>query len=152
MSIKIDIHSREITRLLADDIIYTKFATVTVEQVTTQQQVETIVSNGYVETVADAQIGDYIVTNPDGERYILSPEKFASRYIATDVAGVYKATGSVKAIPNPFKTEIEITAPWGTPQFGQADCYIAVSVTDGIVNDKDRYLIEGIAFANTYRQ
>ncbi len=147
----INIHSPEFTDQFKNAPIYTKFATVEAEFVTKPQKVTTIVGDGFLETEDIAPIGSYIVTNPDGERYILQSEKFSSRY--TLLAGnLYQASGSIRAFRNVTNGDVEILAPWNAPQFGQHDCWFAISLdeSDEMIL-KDRYIIEGTAFKNTYK-
>lgn len=146
-----DVHTQKFTDLFNTAPIYTKSAIVQATLVTELQQVQTIVSEGFLETEATAAIGQYIVTNPDGERYLLSSDTFFARYEHLG-GNLYKAIGSIKAFRNPFAGDVEILAPWGEPQFGKADCYFAVALDE---NDEmitaDRYLIEGTAFQRTYK-
>ena len=149
----VDTKTSELEQLLREAHVYEKIATVTVVEIEETLTVQTIVSNGYVETIAEGHVGDFIVTNPDGEQYILPRAMFFARYEETDVVGVWKAKGFIKAIPNPYAEEIEILAPWGEPQFGEVDCFLAVTIDgpeDEVISD-DRYIIEGAAFSNTYR-
>jgi len=148
---KVDVQSPEIFALLKAAPIYTKNATVSAEKVTSPKAVTTILSSGYVETANIVQVGEWVVTNPDGEQYILSDSKFHQRYAPTELESVWKARGSIRAVKNPYNQEIEILAPWGTPQLGEKDCWIAVSLDDdGQMVEADRYIIESNAFAHTY--
>lgn len=106
----------------------------------------------FVETENVAQPGDWIVTNPDGEQYILTNENFHSRYEKTSEAGVFKAIGTIKAIQNPFHKNIEIIAPWGSPQYGDTESWLAITLKDGEPVTGDSYLIENGAFAHTYAE
>lgn len=146
-----DIHAQQFTELFNNAPIYTKSATVQAELVTEIRQVQTIVSDGFLETEASAAIGQYIVTNPDGEQYILPPETFAARYEHIE-GNLYKAVGSIRAFRNPYPEDVEILAPWGEPQFGKSDCLFAVALdAEDVMVDSDRYVIEGTAFQNTYK-
>lgn len=147
----INVQDHEFTDQFAKAPIYTKFATVEAEFVFKPQKVSTIVGDGFLETEDIAPIGSYIVTNPDGERYILSDEKFRSRYILLE-GKTYQAIGSIRAFQNTTNENVEILAPWNAPQFGQSDCWFAMSLdSDGDMVLKDRYIIEGTAFGNTYK-
>lgn len=149
--IKIDVQSQEITDALNNAQVYVKHAKVHAVQVTEETYVETIMSDGFVETKDTAKPGQFIVTNPDGEEYIRPEGQFRSRYNETDVEGVYEAVGVIRAIPNPFNDEIEIEAPWGKPQYGKSNCLIAVSITDPTEPvSKARYIIDPDAFLSTY--
>lgn len=51
----------------------------------------------------------------------------------------------MKALPNPFGEAIEILAPWGELQRGQANCWL-------VLNGDSRYLIGGAEFSSTYEE
>lgn len=55
---------------------YKKVAPVRAQQATTKTEVETTLDA----TKNTAQPSDWIVTNPGGEQYVLSPEEFQKRY------------------------------------------------------------------------
>ena len=57
-----------------------------------------------------AHAGDYIVTNPGGERYVVAAETFEKRYAALG-DGRFEATGNARVFQNPTSEPIEITAP-----------------------------------------
>jgi hypothetical protein len=96
--------------------------------------------------------GDWIMTNPGGEQYIISEKKFLGRYEATDESGVYSAKGYCRAITNPFGKPIEIMASWGSPQTGDERCLIADTCDASGKVDGEPYLIDADAFAKTYKQ
>lgn len=102
----------------------------------------------YVETVNTAKIGDYIITGPKGEKYVLGRDTFNKMYHKVSINGEtkYIAKNVVKAIENPTGREIEIDAPWGGKQLGDKDCMIVESQING-----DRYLIDKSAFEATYK-
>lgn len=151
----LDIHSDAITQAFKDKgKVYRKNALVTAEKVEVETEVVTVVGDGFVETTNTAYVGDLIVTNPDGERYILEDSKFRGRYEETDNPGVFRAKGFILAIDNPTGEDIEILAPWGAPQFGDLHCALALTLEDAedkTVGD-DRYIIERAAFLNTYEE
>ena len=92
------------------------------------------------------------MTNPSGEQYIISEQKFFSRYEATETEGVYSAKGFCRAIKNPFGEPIEIMASWGSPQTGDENCMIADTCDENGANmGGEPYLIDGAAFAKTYK-
>ena len=99
-----------------------------------------------------AKAGNWIVTNPSGEKYIISEKKFVDRYEATNVIGTYSAKGYCRAITNPFREPIEIMASWGSPQTGDERCLIADTCdADGKMGGEP-YLIDANAFAETYKK
>jgi hypothetical protein len=116
------------------------------------EDITTTLGSGKKETDNKANEGDWIVTNPSGEQYVISGKKFLARYEATAEDGVYAAKGSCRAIVNPFDEPIEIMASWGSPQTGEADCMVAdVCADDGSKQDGEPYLIDAAAFAETYK-
>jgi len=150
---KVDIQSDAVTYLLGISPLFEKTVVVEAREVFIEEEVKTIVGDGFLETTNIAKPGDFIVTNPTGEQYILGAKKFASRYEKTSVAGFYKARGRIRAVLNPYGTDIEILAPWGEPQFGDAQCLLATSVDDlDTPIGTDRYIIEAAAFVATYRK
>lgn len=125
---------------------YEKTVVVRATLVTEPRQVATILNGTFLETTVTAQVGQYVITNPGGEEYVLDAEKVRLRYehISDDL---YKARGKIKAIRNPFNDHVEILAPWGEPQFGEPSCFFAAALEgDGT----DRYIIEEEAFFVTY--
>jgi hypothetical protein len=125
-------------------------------------QVRAIVANGGEEIETNtverteaseiAKAGDYIVTNPGGERYIVSASDFTKKYEATDENGVYNAKGIVRGIMNPTGQDITITTKSGKKLLGDFDAMIVVSYnpeTDQISDDIR--LVNDDEFLETYR-
>ena len=84
-----------------------------------------------------------IVKNPDGEEYIVKPDKFASKYRATSEKGVYKPTdGPIKYVE--IDQDIAFTAPWGEEMYGVKGAVLNISSLD------DVYAIQNEAFSKTY--
>lgn len=106
----------------------------------------------YIEAENIAEVGDAIITGPEGERYSIAAANFAVLYEplrgedGAVVPGAYLPKNQIKAMPNPTGREIVIDAPWGGQQHGEADCWLAESQVTG-----DRYIIEAAAFAQVYR-
>ncbi len=115
------------------------------------EKIITTLATGSKETVNKANIGDWVVTNPSGEKYIISEKKFFSRYEKTPEGGVYAAKGFCKAISNPFNKPIEIIASWGSPQTGNEHCMIADTCDAQGNCDGEPYLIDLDAFMSTYK-
>jgi hypothetical protein len=148
----IDRKSDAIMAALATAPIFQKQGLVQAHPAAVGESIETVLASGASETTNTANEGDWIVTNPSGEKYIISEQKFKSRYEPTEVADTYKAKGSCRAIPNPFGKPIEIMASWGEPQLGDEHCMIADTCdADGSNPGGEPYLIEGAAFAETYK-
>lgn len=124
---EVDRHGKEITEALDTyGQIYKKQGEVSARQVTEETPVTTTLADGTQETTNKAMPGDWIVTNPGGEQYVLKPEKFTSRYEAKEGSdGVYNAKGYCVAVKNPFKSPITMQASWGEMQNGAADCMVA---------------------------
>ena len=89
-------------------------------------------------TVEDSMI----VKNPDGEEYILKPEKFASRYEKTE-------NGLYRPLSDPIKyiimdKDIAFMAPWGEQMFAVSGAAINIS------SENEIYAIQNEAFKSTY--
>ena len=116
------------------------------------EKIETILASGAKETVNIAKKGDWIMTNPGGERYIISETKFFNRYEPTEKDGVYQAKGYCRAIKNPFGKPIEIMASWGEKQNGDENCLFAdICDLNGENMGGEPYIIEAKAFEETYK-
>ena len=123
---------------------YQKFGTVKARLATAGERVVTTV-NGKVETTNTAKVGDYIVTGPAGEEYIIGKEKFESRYKKVS-DGVYKALGTCFAFQwkgSPFT----FTASWGERMICDKGDYLA-SVEENL---SEPYRIEKSVFTETYK-
>jgi hypothetical protein len=149
---QIDRKSPEIMSALAQAPVYKKQGQVEARPATVGEEITTTLEGGAKETVNKAGEGDWIMTNPGGEQYIISEKKFLGRYEATDKSGVYSAKGYCRAIPNPFGKPIEIMASWGSPQTGDERCLIADTCDASGKVDGEPYLIDADAFAKTYKQ
>lgn len=63
-----------------------------------------------IETVNIAKKGDYIVKNPGGEEYVLTPEKFKKNYQATPISDKADSKGYFEYKNNPEKRDVlEVT-------------------------------------------
>ena len=149
---KIDISKDEYTAKLAEAPVFAKKAIVKAVVATGGEQIKTVLANGTEETHNTANPGDAIITNPGGEQYIIPAETFAKRYEATAEESVYRAKGMARAFKNDTGAPIEITAPWGEPQFGDENCMIATVFDPDNPNEigSDRYIIGADEFAETY--
>ncbi len=89
--------------------------------------------------------GSMIVKNPDGEEYIVKPDKFASKYKETETPGVYASTDKpIKYIE--LTEDICFMAPWGEMMFGlKGACLNVTNIAEG-----DVYAIQNEAFDKTY--
>lgn len=148
---KINPKSPEIMAALARAPIFKKQVRVQARPAVEGEQIATKLANGSHETTHTAKAGAWVMTNPSGEQYIISKEKFFDRYEPTDAAGIYRARGYCRAIPNPFGKPIEIMASWGAPQTGDEHCLIADTCdANGGNMGGEPYLIDGKVFAQTY--
>jgi PGDYG protein len=151
MSIKVDCKTPTIFAALVAAPLYRKNVIVGARQVSSSEQVLTILNSGKLETTNQANPGNYIVTNPDGERYVISEPKFLQKYESIGFEDQYQSKGFCKAITNPFGDNIEIDTSWGSPQYGDSRCMIATPCDSNGENlDQDPYLIDSVAFINTY--
>lgn len=159
--VRLDLSSETVTSRLAEAPIFEKTAMVQAEQVQEEREVRTVLKDGTEETVNIAKPGDYIVTNPGGEQYVMSQENFDKRYAAYEGSGwgnepsnTYQAKGSVRAIQNPTGQPITITAPWGEEQHGDERCYVVSAYDPNKPNEVsgDRYIIGYDEFHETYGQ
>ena len=126
-------------------LIAQKTAQVKAEKVEPGTVVQTVLSNGHVETTKTAGAeGGYRVTNPTGEQYLVDTKKFESIYdLENSKDGVYTP------LPDPRKVltvdqNIAFTAPWGTPMYIKSG---GVLVHGGM---KDIYGIAPDEFEETY--
>lgn len=89
--------------------------------------------------------GSRIVENPDGEEYIVLPDKFAKKYSPTSQKGVYKPNdGPIDYIK--VEEDIAFTAPWGE------DMYAIKGAVLNITNSDDIYAIQNVAVEKTYTE
>lgn len=132
---------------------YKKVAEVRVERALRPRPVKTVLSNGRMETTNRAEKGDYIVTADTGERWVVKPDAFSRRYAPKPGAkNIYVSQGEVIAVPNPFGRPIEIVAPWGEKQAGDADCMVADEFDQATGERAGQpYLIARAEFEKTYR-
>lgn len=149
----VDRNGSEITEALDSyGQIFKKKGEVRAQQITEETAVITKLADGTVETNNTAMPGDFVVTNPGGEQYVLKSEKFNARYAAKQGAdGVYEAKGYCVAVKNPFKTPITMKASWGEMQHGTADCMVA-DVYDYETGKREGqpYIIAPKEFKDTY--
>ncbi len=149
---KVDRKASEIMQALSIAKIFKKHGEVRARVAIAGEEIITILKSGVKETMSKAVAGDWVVTNPSGEQYVISEVKFLNRYEPTGKDGVYQAKGYCRAITNPFGTPIEIMASWGEPQFGDKNCFIA-DTCDEIGGNRggEPYIIEAAVFAETYK-
>ncbi|MEI6170049.1 MAG: PGDYG domain-containing protein [Candidatus Saccharibacteria bacterium] len=125
-------------------IWYKKNVEIRAVQATAETPITTVLADGHVETTNTAKPGDFIVTNPSGEQYVIDEEKFKSKYEPiTNQAGHYKAVGTpIKAVQ--INSDVSFKAPWGEEMHMRAGDFI-VDAGNG-----DRYGIAQKEFNETY--
>ncbi len=149
---EIDRHSPEITALLeTQGVRYRKLGVVHAERAVVTTPVVTTLTDGTIETKNQAQPGDYIVTAPAGERYVVKPDTFLARYAPKPgEPGIYTALGQIIAAENPYRRPIAIMASWGERQRGAGDCMIADVFDPSEGRRGEPYLIGRAEFEKTY--
>ena len=145
----LDLQSDEFKERFLNAPLWTKKAIVDARQVTETEHLDTVLANGFLETTREVPVGHWIITNPGGEEYAVSDEKFQTRYESIG-NGKFKAKGVIRAFSNPTGENVEITAPWGEQQFGDARCYFATAVSEHFEPTKDCYIIGYDEFQDTY--
>jgi hypothetical protein len=135
-----------------DGKVYRKNGEVLARRVSVATPVETILADGCQETRNVAVPGDYVVTGPGGEHYVVKPDVFAARYERKPgTRDVYIATGEIIAVPNPLGHAIHLWASWGEVQSGSADCVIADVYDTATRKRAGRpYIIGRAEFEETY--
>jgi len=104
--------------------------------------VETII-DGKKETSNKANKGDYILTGSRGEKYVLTPEKFNSKY---DIVSDSQAkTKPVKIMAKEYQGDlVKFMADWGEEMILESGDFL-------VNNNGEYYRIEKQAFHNTYK-
>ena len=149
MTISIDLQDRFHSLVLGAATLYRKNVIIQARQVVETERVETVLANGLLETAREVPAGHWVITNPGGEEYAVSDEKFRNRYEPVG-DGHYRAKGVIRAYQNPTGEDVEITAPWGEKQFGDAGCWFAAATDADLKATTDRYIIGGAEFHDTY--
>lgn len=139
----------------AEPKFYKKYARVEAEKGVPGEKITTVMKDGHVEVsnvavkVDENGNADWIVTNPDGERYAVPHAKFIKRYeLEVGADGKHAPIGApIEVIEVP--EEITFNVPWGengspVPMTIRAGGYL------NITNLKDIYGIQKDEFENTY--
>lgn len=134
---------------------YKKYARVEAEKGVPGEKITTVMKDGHVE-VSDVVVkadengnADWIVTNPDGERYAVPHAKFIKRYeLEVGADGKHAPKGSpIEAIEVP--EEITFDVPWG-----ENGAPVPMTIKEGgylnITDLSDIYGIQKDEFTNTY--
>lgn len=125
--------------------MYAKTARIQAVQAKGGEEIQTVMKNGHVETNNTANAGDWIVTNPDGEQYIVQQAVFEKKYVAAPElgAGWFKPKG----VPQKFvqiNEDMTVRASWGEEQHLRKGAYLNIS------NPDDIYGVAEKEFHNTY--
>lgn len=148
---KINIKNPDILGALAHAPLHKKQGQVHARPAMPDEKIVTTLASGLEETTNTARVGDWIITNPAGEKYIVPKQKFSDRYESTNANGIFHAKDYIRAMKNPYNEPIEIVAPWDAPMMGDENCMIADACDANGNNMQGKpYLIEGKAFAETY--
>ena len=127
---------------------YAKFARIQAVKALGGEVIETILADGTKETTNTANAGDWIVTNPGGEKYVVDGAKFSKKYEPCPDElgeGWFKPKGGIQKFLK-LREDVQFICSWGEEQFIAAGGF--VNVTD--LND-----IYGIAeteFNSTYKE
>ena len=137
----VDLNSTEYNDALENSKWYKKSVEIKARQAISQEKVKTELDA----TKNIAEPGDWIVTNPGGEQYVIKPEKFAKLYEKKEnEPGIFVSKGvPVRAIRT--EKNITFTAPWGEKQSVKAGGCV-------IDNNGERYGIDGKTFDETYKE
>lgn len=136
----------------ADPKYYKKYARVKAVQVQEEKQVTTVMKDGHIEVDGVfAEKSDWIVTNPDGEQYVVHHADFVKKYeVEADAEGYHLPIGApIQAIP--VNEDIVFDVPWGKnrsliPFELKKDGYLVIPA-----NPKSSiYGIQKMEFFNTY--
>lgn len=109
-----------------------------------------------LEDTRPVEVGEWIATNPKAwesdrdNNYAIPDTTFRKRYEPTDEPGVYRAKGMARIIQNDTGEDVEIEAPWGGPQNGDAKCYFCAPYNKDNPEDLaegDRYILSENDFA-----
>lgn len=131
----------------AKPAVFTKSAKVKARKGTVGEKIVTKMANGLVETTnAVKNDGDWIITNPTGEEYIIKKETFEAKYNLTP-----NEKGEYMPKPSPQKflrinEDISFTASWGEKMNIAAGGYLNVSG----IESGDVYGIQKDEFNKTY--
>ncbi|MDD5098957.1 MAG: PGDYG domain-containing protein [Candidatus Colwellbacteria bacterium] len=145
--------SPEIRNALDKAPIYRKRVTVKARKAIAGEEITTFFNDGAgitKETENTAEEGDWIVTSPLGEIYIVKEKIFNDSYRAIGEDGTYKARKFCRAIVNPYGGPVKIMASWGSYQSGGSNCYIIDSCDEEGKRDSSPYIVAAEAFDATY--
>ena len=120
-----------------------KTSSISARKAQSTETIKTILRNGTKETQNTSQNGEWIITNPDGEKYITSNKIFKQKYHISD--NKYQPNKDVQIFIR-TNCDMIIEAPWGEEQF------IAAEGVLNITNFDDIYGIAKDEFLSTYKE
>ncbi len=142
--------SEFVKNIIADGVpikTYAKFACIQAKQATKKTFVETVLVNGKKETINTAKKGDWIITNKDGEQYIISAKAFMQKYEPNHELGNgwYNPIVGVQRF---VETPVTITfiCSWGEEQTIDAGGFINISSPENF------YGVARQEFFDTYKE
>jgi len=107
------------------------------------EAIVTKMANGLIETQNTAKAGDFIITNPGGEQYVIGAAKFAARYVPTVNPNTYApAIAPLKAMR--LTEDVQFQSRWGEQMYIAHGGVLVYSGPDDI------YGIQGAEFKDTY--
>lgn len=133
-------------RILQPASSYVKFARIQALRAQGGEEITTVLADGTEETVNVANAGDFIVTNPGGEQYIVPGEKFTKKYEPDTELGTgwFKPAGGAQTFVK-INHNMKIAAPWGEVQVLKKGAYLNVTDPDNI------YGVAESEFHDTYK-
>ena len=141
----IDLNAGKYDQLFKKAKYYDKYAIVKARKATAGEVIQTTLKTSEGDTLEEtnntAKDGDFIITNPGGEQYIIKEKQFKESYDALP-NGSFQAKGRVKAIVT--DENVQFIAPWGEKMKILAGGYL-------IEKEDERYGIDAKAFYQTYR-
>lgn len=122
---------------------FKKVAEITARPATVGEVIVTI-AGGIVETRRTAELGDYLVTNPDGEQYLVPGDKFDKKYALKP-----GTTDTYVCIAPPVRvvftdTPVAFTGPWGEKFYLKAQGAL-------VEHPRGCYGVQPQEFRNTYQ-
>ncbi len=130
----------------AEPELYAKTARVQAHPGKPGEKIVTKMKNGLEETTNIVQEGDMVLTNPDGEQYIVKKETFEKKYeIDPENPKQFRPKGGAQEFIT-VTEDIEFTAPWGEKMTILAGGALNISGRDS----GDIYGIQKDEFNSTY--
>jgi hypothetical protein len=136
-----------VQRIVKEGRVYIRKAQpVLAEQIIEKQKVVTVIPDGGVESIVEANPADWIITGSKGERFVVTNDKFKSLYNTNAENEYVPRAYKIIALRNPFNKSIRIVAPWSSPehlshQYGNEEAILVLTIDEcGTITD-NRYLI-----------